>query len=88
MANLNSIKINVSKGLFMDLVGSLHAAVDRNIKAKKVVKDFPTLKFKKSQIRDLQNSIEFCRLKIKFGNEIPNNYYSYLVSRLVNVVEK
>lgn len=88
MANLNNIKINVTKGIFMDLVGSLQSAVDKDIKAKKVVKYFPTLKFKKSQIRDLQDSIEFCRLKIKFGNEIPNNYYNYLIGRLVNVVEK
>ena len=87
MANLNSVKVNVSKGIFLDLVGSLKQAVDKNIKAKKVVKDFPTLKFRKSQIEDLQDSIEFCRNKKMHGTEIPDNYFSYLVSRLVNVTK-
>lgn len=87
MADLRSIKVNVSRGLFMDLVGSLHAAVDKDIKAKDLMKEFPSLKFRKSQTKDLQDSIEFCRNKIKHGIEIPNNYYNYLIERLVNVVK-
>lgn len=84
----NKIKQEVNKGIFLDLVGNLKRAVDRNIEAKDLVKEFPSIKFRKSQIKDLQDSIEFCRSKIKFGNDIPDNYYSYLIQRIVKVVEK
>lgn len=83
----NKIKIEVSKGIFLDLVGSLKKAVDENLTAKEVISSF-NIEFRKNQIKDLQDSIDFCRAKKMYGFEIPENYYNYLIDRLVKVVEK
>lgn len=48
----NKIKIEVSKGIFMDLVGNLKRAVDENLSAKEVIANFD-IKFRKGQIKDL-----------------------------------